>query len=253
MATRGSNRWRLEEWGEPCKLTTVTIPIYAGGPKFSCNTLARDAMLALGHACVANNYIVRRIGSYNCRRITGGTTHSSHSWGISTDINDDTNPYRRDRLVTDMPGSLIADVYSIKTVDGVQVFRWGGDWDGRPETPNSNYDAMHFEIIATRSELARGLRLVTGTPTLPRSYPVIRRGARGQAVRDLQVLLGMRNTTGQGEFGPRTEAAVIAYQRSRGLVADGIVGLSTWTALLTRQPALAAGAPPPQKIITLAA
>jgi len=37
-----------------------------------------------------------------------------------------------------------------------------------------------------------------------------------------------------GIFGPRTQNAVIAFQRSRGLVQDGIVGIKTWTALGVR-------------------
>lgn len=253
MATRGSSKWRSETWGAPCKPSLVTIPLYAGSPKISVNILARDAFLALGQRFVRNHYVVRRAGCYNCRAITGGTSNSSHSWAISTDVNDDTNPYRKDKLVTDMPRALILDVYTIVTIDGVQVFRWGGDWDGRPDTPNSNYDAMHFEIVATPHELARGIRLAEGHPALPITYPVIRRGAKGQAVRELQALLRLGNTSGVGEFGPRTEAAVKAYQASRGLLADGIVGLATWTALLTGQPAIKAGDAPPQKIIGLAA
>ena len=32
-------------------------------------------------------------------------------------------------------------------------------------------------------------------------------------------------------FRPATERAVTAFQRSRGLLADGVVGLLTWAAL----------------------
>jgi peptidoglycan hydrolase-like protein with peptidoglycan-binding domain len=34
-----------------------------------------------------------------------------------------------------------------------------------------------------------------------------------------------------GDFGPATKAAVIAFQKSKGIDTDGIVGEKTWTAL----------------------
>lgn len=247
MASRGSSLWRKDEWGPACELDTVAIPIYSNGPKLQVRREARDAFLRLGAVFLAFGYVVRRAGGYNCRRITGGTSYSSHAWGISGDFNDDTNPYRRDKLVTDMPKEMIQAVYAIHTMDGQQVFRWGGDWDGRPEVLNSNYDAMHMEIVATPAELAVGFSVAPGVPQRPITWPVIRRGAAGPAVVELQRLLKLGNTTGQGTFGPRTEIAVILYQRSRGLEADGIVGAATWTSLLTNQPPVLAGAIGPQK------
>lgn len=223
------------------------MPIYAGGPRFQANILARDSFIRLGAVFLKHSYVARRAGCYNCRLITGGKTPSSHSWATSVDVNDDTNPYRRDRLVTDMPRAMVEECYQIKTIAGVQVFRWGGDWDGRPEVPNSNYDAMHWEIIATPEELSLGFAAGSGSATRAITWPVVRRGAVGPAVVELQRLLALGNTTGQGMFGPRTEIAVILYQKSRGLEADGIVGYSTWTALLTNQPPLVAGAIGPQK------
>jgi N-acetylmuramoyl-L-alanine amidase len=43
--------------------------------------------------------------------------------------------------------------------------------------------------------------------------------------------LGFFSGAADGDFGPRTQAAVIAAQRKLNLTADGIVGNGTWTAL----------------------
>lgn len=55
--------------------------------------------------------------------------------------------------------------------------------------------------------------------------PTLRRGASGVNVVKLQRALGL---TVDGDFGPRTENAVKAYQKKNGLGADGIVGPATW-------------------------
>ena len=64
--------------------------------------------------------------------------------------------------------------------------------------------------------------------------PVLRRGSRGDAVRDLQeALRRQRFDPGASDaiFGPLTDAAVRRFQTDRGLVVDGIVGPLTWAAL----------------------
>ncbi len=69
--------------------------------------------------------------------------------------------------------------------------------------------------------------------------PLLRRGSRGPAVRDLQQRLNTwRARAGaapigvDGTFGEATDAAVRAYQRANGLAADGLVGPLTWGRLL---------------------
>jgi peptidoglycan hydrolase-like protein with peptidoglycan-binding domain len=55
-------------------------------------------------------------------------------------------------------------------------------------------------------------------------------------VRPLQQLLRARShpVTVDGIFGPNTEAAVKAFQQSKGLAADGIVGSQTWPKLIVQ-------------------
>ena len=66
--------------------------------------------------------------------------------------------------------------------------------------------------------------------------PLLKKGATGAAVAGLQKGLTKFGGAGSatdpgpadGDFGPRTEAAVKAYQTDHNLVVDGIVGDRTW-------------------------
>lgn len=74
----------------------------------------------------------------------------------------------------------------------------------------------------------------TTTPPPTQPCPTLRLGSTGASVTDLQRRLlsfGFNPGPIDGIFGSQTQSAVIAFQRSRGLVADGIVGVQTWTAL----------------------
>jgi peptidoglycan hydrolase-like protein with peptidoglycan-binding domain len=67
--------------------------------------------------------------------------------------------------------------------------------------------------------------------TASTSMPTVREGSRGPAVVELQNLLkskGFNPGSADGVFGPKTKAAVLAFQRSQGIAADGIVGPQTW-------------------------
>ena len=61
----------------------------------------------------------------------------------------------------------------------------------------------------------------------------IKRGSKGPWVRDCQALLTGHGfpATVDGVFGAGTEKSVKAFQSASGLVADGVVGPSTWAAL----------------------
>lgn len=105
----------------------------------------------------------------NCRRITGGSGYSLHAFdpgerfvfwtgvtvtmAVATDVNSLSNPYGR-RLVTDMPKPMIDAILAIRTIGGLQVWRWGGYY-------SNNKDAMHFELIVSPAELARGINWLT--------------------------------------------------------------------------------------------
>lgn len=65
-------------------------------------------------------------------------------------------------------------------------------------------------------------------PAAPLPPATMRLGAKGGDVAKLQAALGV---TVDGDFGPMTHAAVIAFQAAHGLVTDGIVGPRTRAAL----------------------
>ena len=72
----------------------------------------------------------------------------------------------------------------------------------------------------------------SGHSAYPGSY--IRRGSTGSYVSQVQSQLNATIGAGlavDGDFGPKTEAAVKSFQSSRGLSVDGIVGPLTWGAL----------------------
>lgn len=66
------------------------------------------------------------------------------------------------------------------------------------------------------------------------TWPLEQEGSTGEDVKTVQYLVTAHgHPTGvDGDFGPNTKAAVEAFQSSRGLAADGIVGPQTWPQLI---------------------
>ena len=75
---------------------------------------------------------------------------------------------------------------------------------------------------------------IVGPATL-NGCPTLKKGCKGNITKLLQEVLkayGIANLVIDGDFGGATFNAVIAYQKSKGLAADGIVGRNTWSKLL---------------------
>ena len=74
-----------------------------------------------------------------------------------------------------------------------------------------------------------------GVKTVMIEMPILKKGAKCEEVKTLQVLLNGFNKAGlavDGLFGQATDKAVRNYQRSRGLDIDGICGSATWNRIL---------------------
>ena len=89
---------------------------------------------------------------------------------------------------------------------------------------------------AGTSVTGQALRLASAQALQP--WPVLRQGANSASpkvtVRSLQYLLNARGAklTVDGVFGPKTKAAVVAFQRAHHLTVDGVVGAKTWSVLV---------------------
>jgi hypothetical protein len=136
-----------------------------------------DAWRALESTLAAVGYDVHRAWVYVCRNIAGQKAASLHAYGLAIDIDhagprcnpNNPTPDRRKVRFSTAPTKLercrdvqhgradtaftsgqVAAVEAIRTVDGHQVFAWGGRW---PTTK----DTMHFQINVTPQELERGI------------------------------------------------------------------------------------------------
>jgi hypothetical protein len=74
---------------------------------------------------------------------------------------------------------------------------------------------------------------IVGPKTWSALVVAVQRGSRGQAVVAAQKLLTHRgySLSADGVFGAMTETKTRAYQQSRGLTVDGVVGARTWARL----------------------
>lgn len=167
---------------------------------------------------------------YAYRPISGSTIYSNHASGTAIDCNAPDHPLG---VAYTFTAAQVASIRAILAAcDG--VIRWGGHYSGRK-------DDMHFEInvgpgSAAVPVLAAKLGGAAPPPPPPSGggWPVVRRGNSGYRVTTIQRLLRQHGCTltVDGDYGPATESAVGAFQASRGLASDGIVGSNTWVALV---------------------
>lgn len=100
-------------------------------------------------------------------------------------------------------------------------------------TAMSESSRRRFESSGPAIPIIAIVELASGAVNQPGSRPILRQGARGPAVEDLQDRL---NELGEslvidGVFGSRTRTAVIRLQHANRINPDGIVGAMTWNVL----------------------
>jgi len=117
--------------------------------------------------------------------------------------------------------AFVAFVKSARLDDELRRLDWEGFARGYngPAFRTNNYDKKMAAAYAFHA---------AGPPRTSAGRPLLKMGAVGDEVEDLQQALGIK---ADGDFGPATKKAVIAFQQQHGLKADGIVGAGTWKAL----------------------
>lgn len=109
---------------------------------------------------------------------------------------------------------------------------------------SASIPTRHSTATAQRakSNLKAGVATTSSRTTISSNFnkystataPILKIGSRGKSVKDVQAFLQRDKLyTGSidGVFGRQLRSAVMAFQRSQSLEADGIVGQRTWQAL----------------------
>jgi peptidoglycan hydrolase-like protein with peptidoglycan-binding domain len=100
-----------------------------------------------------------------------------------------------------------------------------------PPRPESQFSSQS-NALPSYSQNAL-LRKYTATD----SVPVLKLGDRGQAVADVQQYLkqaGLYTGAVDGVYGEASQAAVAQFQELADIRIDGVVGIETWKAIITK-------------------
>ncbi|MET1248280.1 peptidoglycan-binding protein [Sporolactobacillus sp. STCC-11] len=139
--------------------------------------------------------------------------------------------------VTKLQQDLIKAGYSVGKAGADGIF--GAATDKAVRILQTNYKIAVDGIVGakTRSALSKAIEkkaaekqsnASSGTVVVPYPGSLIKQGSKGKNVERIQRALSI---TADGIFGPKTEAAVKAYQKRHGLTVDGIIGPKTWNTL----------------------
>lgn len=147
-----------------------------------------------------------------------------YSWGIEAENTGRGEPWSKVQL--NAYYRLTAALLAMMKKDANSVIAHK-EW-----APTRKVDPAGIDMNGFRSNVAAAL---AAGPSGHAPDPVLSEGDSGQAVTNVQNALVkhgfLKASDVDGDFGPTTKGAVVAFQKSRGLVADGIVGARTWEAL----------------------
>jgi peptidoglycan hydrolase-like protein with peptidoglycan-binding domain len=201
------------------------------GPKAQLG-LARDGtffVIAAGRANHAGKGEFRFTENGNIKTIKNGNSNFIGIEGENTGLSNDL-PWPEVQMEAYARG--VAAI--LKHLKQGSVFCIGHrEWTKRKIDPLFDMNQFRSNVAAIMDSTAPAPVLIPPAepPAQPGGTlgrPTLRRGMTGELTKQVQAKVGVPTT---GNFGPKTEAAVRAFQRAHGLVPDGIVGPKTWRAL----------------------
>ncbi|MFC7489112.1 MULTISPECIES: peptidoglycan-binding protein [unclassified Knoellia] len=227
-AATSQNGWPASSSPSAIGITALSV----SGHSFPAGVRGGQVHTILGYVAQRFNNEVEALVTpgcwgYNYREISGSTSLSNHASGTAIDCNAPRHPLGASGTFSSTQVSRIRSILTY--CNG--VVRWGGDYSSRK-------DEMHFEINVAPgdSRIAPLVSKIGGTTPPPptTTWSTVSSGATGFRVVAIQHLLRARgqSLTVDGVFGDITVSRVRAFQTSRGLAADGVVGPNTWSALV---------------------
>ena len=224
------------EWNEfKARIKAILNPAPANGLAFKVGDIVnftgsvhyKSATAAIGSSCKPGEAKVSAIYEkgkhpYHLIKVVGGTSNV-YGWVNAADVKAKEEPKK--------PVEKISG--DVDTVKEVQI------WLNNNHNAGLEVDGGYGPL--TKAALVKVLQKALNVsvdgvygPETNRAVRNLYLGCDGQAVEALQGLLvcnGYKSAYVDGGFGNDTRAAVIAYQKKRGLYADGIAGKDTFSAL----------------------
>lgn len=163
---------------------------------------------------------------FNYRQNRNSNNLSCHASGTAIDLNAPKHPNGKSGTFTARQVTEIREILA----ECSHAIRWGGDFSGTK-------DEMHFEVKVNAAAVKQAVAKIKqrqAKPAAPQpADPRLHQGTKGERVRGVQdaLIRAGYSVIADGDFGPGTHRALVAFQEKHKLNGDGITWASTWAAL----------------------
>ena len=157
-----------------------------------------------------------------------GVKGSNHGWGLAIDLG-----YEANGKLTSMGGACFDWMCANAPKYG---FYLQGD-----NRASKEFEAWHWQYCLGDNTPDGSAQAAPSAPAAAAPAPAagglnfaypgapVKKGSKGDAVKLVQAMVKANPV--DGDFGPGTEAQVKAWQKGKGLTADGVIGPVTWKAM----------------------